>query len=133
MKPLEGTRHYRRAGKHRHCTAEHSENSTIVRNHLSLSLSLLSLYSVSVICLSHFLSVQQKTMLILGGNSVRAQKAFALDYCASAFVTEGKISAQHPSFLSSHNQGPIRFTRYLSVLRAAISKHGTASVCVSIV
>ena len=37
-----------------------------------------------------FFSQQRTTKLILGGNSVRAQKAFALDYCASAFVTEGK-------------------------------------------
>jgi hypothetical protein len=37
----------------------------------------------------HFFNRQRTTKLILGGNSVRAQKAFALDYCASAFVTEG--------------------------------------------
>ena len=37
-----------------------------------------------------FFNRQRTTKLILGGNSVRAQKAFALDYCASAFVTEGK-------------------------------------------
>ena len=37
-------------------------------------------------------SRQRTTKLILGGNSVRAQKAFALDYCASAFVTEGAYS-----------------------------------------
>jgi hypothetical protein len=37
-----------------------------------------------------FFNRQRTTKLILGGNSVRAQKAFALDYCASAFVTEGE-------------------------------------------
>eukprot|EP00291_Cryptomonas_curvata_P026512 CAMPEP_0172158494 /NCGR_PEP_ID=MMETSP1050-20130122/4405_1 /TAXON_ID=233186 /ORGANISM="Cryptomonas curvata, Strain CCAP979/52" /LENGTH=60 /DNA_ID=CAMNT_0012827895 /DNA_START=15 /DNA_END=197 /DNA_ORIENTATION=- len=38
-----------------------------------------------------FFNRQRTTKLILGGNSVRAQKAFALDYCASAFVTEGEV------------------------------------------
>lgn len=29
--------------------------------------------------------------LSMAGASVRAQKAFALDYCAASFVTEGEI------------------------------------------
>ena len=93
-----------------------------------------------LICLSHFLSVQQKTMLILGGNSVRAQKAFALDYCASAFVTEGKNLSTASLFHSSHffpflAQSMTHPFPSLSFRASSggMTKHGTASVCVSIV
>ncbi len=35
------------------------------------------------------LAEQRLTQLMMGDKSERAQKVFALDYCASAFVTEG--------------------------------------------
>lgn len=35
--------------------------------------------------------------LSMAGASVRAQKAFALDYCAASFVTEGKTPLKHPA------------------------------------
>jgi hypothetical protein len=38
------------------------------------------------------LAEQRLTQLMMGDKSERAQKVFALDYCASAFVTEGAPS-----------------------------------------
>jgi hypothetical protein len=38
-----------------------------------------------------FFNRQQTTKLNMAGASVRAQKAFALDYCAASFVTEGEF------------------------------------------
>jgi hypothetical protein len=38
-----------------------------------------------------FFNRQQTTKLNMAGASVRAQKAFALDYCAASFVTEGEL------------------------------------------
>jgi hypothetical protein len=40
---------------------------------------------------SMFNSVQNTTKLLLGGNSIRAQKTYAIDYCSSAFTTEGIV------------------------------------------
>ena len=39
------------------------------------------------------LAEQRLTQLMMGDKSERAQKVFALDYCASAFVTEGAPAA----------------------------------------
>eukprot|EP00961_Rhodomonas_salina_P172641 2328081-Rhodomonas_salina.2 len=36
-------------------------------------------------------SRQQTTKLSMAGSGIRAQKAFALDYCAASFVTEGQF------------------------------------------
>jgi hypothetical protein len=36
-----------------------------------------------------FSDIQNTTELLLGGNSIRAQKTYAIDYCSSAFTTEG--------------------------------------------
>ena len=40
---------------------------------------------------------QRLTQLMMGDKSERAQKVFALDYCASAFVTEGAPSTTPPA------------------------------------
>ena len=39
-----------------------------------------------------FSDIQNTTELLLGGNSIRAQKTYAIDYCSSAFTTEGEHS-----------------------------------------
>jgi hypothetical protein len=43
------------------------------------------------------LAEQRLTQLMMGDKSERAQKVFALDYCASAFVTEGAPSTTPPA------------------------------------
>lgn len=41
-------------------------------------------------------SSQITQKLSMAGKSVRAQKVFALDYCASSFVTEGEVIRPRP-------------------------------------
>jgi hypothetical protein len=71
------------------------------------------------------LAEQRMTQLYMGDKSERAQKVFALDYCASAFVTEGATAPSHNCLLHAripfaHAQlprGSARWSSFVGVQR----------------
>lgn len=58
----------------------------------------------------------------MAGASVRAQKAFALDYCAASFVTEGEAS--QPAALTGYGVAQRWQRAESSLARSSIEKGG---------
>ena len=54
-------------------------------------------WAVAVLVAPILRHAERLTQLMMGDKSERAQKVFALDYCASAFVTEGAPSTTPPA------------------------------------